>query len=165
MREQVTISGAATARARCRAAAVIIALAFAGLTSPRVSGADTSVLATAAPPAPVLTTVIVDGATAYAAPQLFAAYRDQLGRPISRDGARAIVAALAELYLRDGYVKPELNLDESRAARGVLRVQVQEAQVSSVIFEGDDGRFRAALAEIGARLEHARPLRKDDIPD
>ena len=73
---------------------------------------------------PTLTTVMVDGSTIYSTPQLFAAYRDQLGRPISRDGARAIVSALTELYVRDGYVKPEIALDDSLTGRGVLRVQV-----------------------------------------
>ena len=47
----------------------------------------------------------------------------------------------------------------------MLRVQVYEAQVTSVIFEGDAGSFRDALDEIGARLENKRPLRKDDVPE
>jgi hemolysin activation/secretion protein len=122
---------------------------------------------TAAPPAPLttaLTTVVVDGASAYSRPVLFAVYRDQLGRVVTRDGARAIVGALADLYARDGYVKPEIVLDDALAARGVLRVQVYEAQVTNVIFEGDGGSFRDRLDEIGARLENTRPLRRTDVP-
>ena len=53
----------------------------------------------------------------YAAPQLFAAYREQLGRPISRDGARAIADALAARYVQDGFVKPEIALDDSSGRR------------------------------------------------
>ena len=93
-----------------------------------------------------------------------AVYRDQLARPISGDGAHAIVAALTDLYVRDGYVKPELVVDDALIGRGVLRVHVYEAQVTNVIFEGDGGRFRDALDEIGARLENTRPLRREDVP-
>jgi len=117
----------------------------------------------AAAPA-TLTTVVVDGSSVYAAPRLFAAYRDQLARPISGDGAQAIVAALSDLYAHDGYVKPELVVDDALIGRGVLRVRVYEAQVTNVVFEGDGDRFRDALDVIGARLENSRPLRREDVP-
>src|SRR5436190_13903508 len=111
-----------------------------------------------------LTTVVVDGSSVYSAPQLFATYRDQLARPISGDGTHAIVAALTDLYVRDGYVKPELVVDDALIGRGVLHLRVYEAQVTNVVFEGDGGRFRDALDEIGARLENTRPLRREDVP-
>jgi len=133
--------------------------------TPPVSGLATSKTAAPAPAPPVLATVLVDGSTAYDAARLFVAYRDQLGRAISRDSARAIVDALLALYDRDGYVRPEIRLDDSLTGRGVLRVQLFEAQVTQVVFEGDAGRYQAQLAEIGARLEGARPLRKDDVPE
>jgi len=129
----------------------------------QIAGLTTSKTPAAAPP--VLSTVVVDGSTAYDAARLFVAYRDQLGRPITRDGARAIVDALLALYDRGGYVRPEIRLDDSMTGRGVLRVRVSEAQVSNVVFEGDAGRYQAQLEEIGARLQAARPLRRDDVPD
>lgn len=115
--------------------------------------------------APILSTVVVDGSAAYDAARLFVAYREQLGRPITRDGARAIVDALLALYDRDGYARPEIRLDDSMTGRGVLRVQVSEAQISNVVFEGDAGRYQAQLEEIGVRLQGARPLRRNDVPD
>jgi hemolysin activation/secretion protein len=158
----ITISGAATSvarRARMHTRGlVIIATGIFSLFSVGVAAATSQPLTT------TLTTVIVEGASAYAVPELFTVYRDQLGRPISRDGARAIVTALSGLYLRDGYVRPELVLDDSLAASGVLRVQVYEAQVTNVIIEGDGGRFRDSLETIAGRLENTRPLRKDDVP-
>jgi hemolysin activation/secretion protein len=111
-----------------------------------------------------LTTVIVDGSSVYAPAQLFAAYRDQLGRPVSREGARAIAAALAARYVADGFVKPEVRVDDSLSARGILRMHVHEAQVTNVVFEGDAGRQLPALERIAAKLEGARPLRQDDVP-
>jgi hemolysin activation/secretion protein len=114
--------------------------------------------------APILTTVVVEGSTAYDAARLFAAYRDQLGRPITREGARAIVDGLLALYERDGYVRPQISLDDSMTGRGVLRARLFEAEVTEVVFEGDAGRYEAALRRIAARLESAKPLRRDDVP-
>ena len=114
-------------------------------------------------PAATLTTVVVEGSSVYQPPQLFASYGNALGHPINRDAARGIVNAIADLYLRDGYVKPEVMLDDALARQGILRVRVYEAQVSSVIIEGG-GQFNDELERIGARLENARPLRRDDVP-
>jgi hemolysin activation/secretion protein len=155
MQKQVTITAPVTRRAGARGAIVIIASLLIGALSPP--------LAAAVPP--VLTTVVIDGSTAYAPPRLFATYRAQLGQQVSRDGARAIVEALADLYVNDGFVKPEVAIDDVSGTGGVLRVQVHEAQVTNVIFEGDLGRSRDALERIGARLENTRPLRKNDVPD
>ena len=151
-----------------RAALVIIAN---GICSAFSAAADASLLTTVAvPPAPakqsvpILTTVLVSGSTIYSTPRLFAAYRGQLGLSITRENARAIVQALAELYVSDGYIKPEIALDDSMTGQGVLRARVFEAQVTRVVYEGDDGRFRHALTRIGDDLAKSRPLRKDDIP-
>ena len=71
----------------------------------------------------------------------------------------------SRLYERDGYVKPELALDDSLTGRGVLRVQVHEAQITRVIFEGDTGRIRRRTGPHRARASsNAKPLRKDDVP-
>jgi hemolysin activation/secretion protein len=111
-----------------------------------------------------LTTMVIQGSSVYQPPQLFATYAAALGRPITRDGAREILNAIAALYVRDGYVRPEVTLDDGLAAQGVLRAQVHEARVRSVVFEGDRGGFRDELEDIAAKLEDARPLRKDDLP-
>src|SRR5689334_2147032 len=50
---------------------------------------DASPALATAPLAPSLTTVIVDGSI-YAPPKLFATYSAALGRPVTREGARAI---------------------------------------------------------------------------
>jgi len=154
-----------------RSALVIIVTGIFSGFSAVSPAADSPLLTTVAvPPAnskqsvPTLTTVMVAGSTIYSTPRLFAAYRDQLGRSITRENARAIVEALTGLYVRDGYIKPEIVLDDSMTGRGVLRAQVFEAQVTRVVYEGDDGRFRRALARIGDDLTNSRPLRRDDVP-
>ena len=168
----MTITGRGTTRMQRRttaaAALVIIAAGMAtrgALAQAPAQLAGLTTTKTPAPAAPLLATVFVDGSSAYDAARLFAAYRDQLGRPISRESAHAIVDALLALYDHDGYVRPEIRLDDSLTGRGVLRVRVFEAQVSDVLFEGDAGRYQGQLEEIGARLQGAHPLRKDDVPD
>jgi hemolysin activation/secretion protein len=115
--------------------------------------------------AAALTTVVVTGSTVYDAPRLFGAYRGELGKPITRESARMVSAALGDLYVADGYVKPEIRLDDTLAANGVLRAQLAEARITDVVFEGDDGRHRDALERIAAKLEASMPLRRDDIPE
>jgi len=169
MRGQVTISGAGlrfTRFAGVRALGLVITV-IGTLALPRAAFAAIPDLTTqaipAASPAATLTTVVIGGSTIYSPPQLFAAYRGQLGQPVSGETARAIVAALADMYVRDGYLKPEFTLDDSPVSVGVLRLQVYEARITHVFYEGDGGRFDDALDDIGARLENARPLRKDDV--
>jgi len=175
MYPQITITSPATLPTHSAAprapTLVIMGLSIFSLFSALLRAAEPQLLTTATvpsaaakAPAPILTTVIVAGSTIYSTPRLFAAYRDQLGLPINRDNARAIVAALTGLYAGDGYVKPEIALDDSLTGRGVLRVQVYEAQVTRVVYEGDSGRFRDALERIGDGLEESRPLRNDDVP-
>jgi hemolysin activation/secretion protein len=176
MRTLMTITSPAIAPAGSpNGALVIIAIGIFSLFTAVAAAAEPPQLTTAAARAPVaaanagpaiptLTTVTIAGSTIYSIPELFATYRDQLGAPISRDSARAIVQALVGRYVRDGYVKPDIALDDSLTGRGVLRVQVYEAQVTRVVYEGDDGRFRDALARIGGQLEASRPLRSDDVP-
>jgi hemolysin activation/secretion protein len=170
MQTLITISGAAISTRAPNARRDALVIIYAGIFSLLAAGvaAGAPALTTAATAtnaqAPTLSTVIISGSTVYSVPQLFAAYRDQLGRPISRDGARTIVSALTDLYVSAGYLKPEFTLDDALTGRGVLRVQVHEPQVTNVIFEGDGGGFRDALDQIGTRLENTRPLRKDDVP-
>lgn len=163
MHGQVTITrsngGATRKPGFARQALVIISLAVA--VACRAADAP---LTTQTAGSPLLTTVVVNGSTAYGAPQLFPAYRDQLGQAISRDSARAVVEAIVALYERDGYVKPELALDDSLTGRGVLRVQVFEAQITRVSFEGDTGRYHEQFSRIARRLEQATPLRRDQVP-
>jgi hemolysin activation/secretion protein len=163
----MTITGRGTTKMqRHRSGAAALVIIFTGIFGRGACGAPLALTtATAAPASPILTTVAVDGSSAYDAARLFAAYRDQLGQPISHEGARAIVDGLLRLYDHDGFVRPEIRLDDSLTGRGVLRVRVFEAQITDVLFEGDTGRYQAQLDAIGARLAAARPLRKDDVPD
>lgn len=156
---QMTISGSRYTHAPARRTALVI-ISFACWAAPATGATTPASLTTKAPR---LDTVVVEGSSVFQPPRLFGAYRATLGREISRDSARAVTDALASLYEADGYVRPEFQLDNSLTGRGVLRVQVFEAQVTAVQIEGDTGNYREQLEEIAARLTAAKPLRKDDV--
>jgi hemolysin activation/secretion protein len=110
-----------------------------------------------------LVTVAIDGSTVYSAADLFPAYRDHLGRPVSREAARAVAAAISERYRVDGFARPELRLDETFAADGIMHIRVFEPRVTRVTIEGDPGRYRGDIERIGAEVTAAVPLRLDTI--
>lgn len=167
---QMTITSAESLRDRLalpRHARLVITAAVifaAGIPGAAASATlTTSAPASTTASAAALTTVIVDGSI-YSPPQLFSTYSAGLGRPITRESARAIVNAIADIYVRDGYVRPEVILDDQLSAQGILRARVYEPRIASVVFEGSTGGFRDELERIAARLESAQPLRRDDVP-
>jgi hemolysin activation/secretion protein len=112
---------------------------------------------------PTLSATVIDGSSAYTPTQLFAAYREQLGRPINTSSAQAILTQLEALYLRDGFSRPEFRLDEDLAAAGILRIEVFEAQIARVQFTGDAGPYAVRLEELASDLSLRVPLRSADL--
>ena len=112
---------------------------------------------------PELSATVINGVSAYSPMQLFAVYRDQLGRPISSASAQAIIAQIEALYARDGYSRPEFRLDSDLTANGILRIEVFEAQVAQVIVGGDAGPYAARLDVIANELRSHVPVRSADL--
>jgi len=110
-----------------------------------------------------LVSVAIDGSTVYSPSQLFAAYRDRLGQPATRDLAQAIAAAIVELYRVDGYARPEMRLDQALIAEGVMHINVFEPRITRVTIEGSPGRYRERIESIAAGLRDAPPLRRDAV--
>ncbi len=109
---------------------------------------------------PNLASVVIRGSTVYDAPALFAVYDEHLGKPVTTDSARAIAAALLAKYTFDGYSRPELKLDDSLLAVGVLRVDVREPRITEVRVGGDPGPHRARLESLGSELRSDVPIRQ-----
>src|SRR5688500_18932843 len=112
---------------------------------------------------PTLNATVIDGSRAYTPTQLFAAYRDHLGRPINSSNSQAIITQIEALYLRDGYSRPEFRLDENLTANGILRLEVFEAQIARVDFSGDAGPYDARLEELASDLSLRAALRTADL--
>jgi len=122
-------------------------------------------LTSAAEPAvaPTLASVVIRGSSVYTAPALFEVYREQLGKPVTPDGARAIASALAEKYRRDGYAQPTVQFDDALLAAGVLRIDVSEPRITEVRISGDPGPHLERLESIGAELRDEQPLVQSDL--
>ena len=103
---------------------------------------------------------MIRGSTIYDAPALFAVYGEHLGKPVTTDSAQAIAAALLVKYETDGYSRPQLKLDDSLLAVGVLRVDVREPRITEVRVSGDPGPHRAQLESLGSELCIDGPIRQ-----
>jgi len=114
-------------------------------------------------PAPNLVSVVIRGSSVYDAPGLFGVYREQLGKPISAEGARAIATALVAKYQHDGYAQPLVELDDTLLAAGVLRIDVFEPRITEVKISGDPGPHLGALEAIGAGLRGEQLLAQADL--
>jgi hemolysin activation/secretion protein len=121
------------------------------------------ILAPAFAATPNLVSVVIRGSSVYDAPELYAVYREQLGKPINQEGARAIVAALAAKYERDGYSRPQLKVDAGLLAAGVLRVDVLEPRISTVRISGDPGPHLARLETLGSQLSTDGPVKQSGM--
>jgi hemolysin activation/secretion protein len=113
--------------------------------------------------APPLVSVSIEGSTIYSPAELFASYRDRLGAPATRELARAIAASVSARYVAGGYARPEMRLDETLVAEGVMRITVFEPRVTRVTIEGTPGRYRGDIERIAAAVTESVPLRRDAI--
>jgi hemolysin activation/secretion protein len=119
--------------------------------------------ANAAAAAPNLNSVVVRGSTVYDAPALFEVYREQLGKPMTADGARAIVTALLRKYEADGYARPQAKLDDALLEVGVLRIDLQEPRIGEVRVNGDPGPHLERLETLGTKLRDDVPITQAEI--
>lgn len=113
--------------------------------------------------APVLSATVIQGASAYTPLQLFETYRNQLGQPINKSTAEIIAAAIETLYARDGYSKPELQMNTALLGQGILSLNVFEARITEVTIKGEPGPYRKQLEDMSGSLRGAQPVRPMDI--
>lgn len=112
---------------------------------------------------PPLASVVIRGSTVYTAAGLFDTYRDHVGRPITRELAESIAAALVERYRNDGHPRPQIRVADGLTDAGVLRLQVFEARILDVAVDGDPGPYRAALERLGAQVGSGDQVRQEQL--
>jgi hemolysin activation/secretion protein len=110
-----------------------------------------------------LTAAVIRGSSVYTPAQLFAAYRDELGRPVDDTRARAVIGAVGDLYERDGYARPKVRADRALPAPGIMRLTVEEPQITEVVIEGDAGPHRQRLEDLSSQLERMQPVRRSEV--
>ena len=121
--------------------------------------------ASAAAATPNLVSVVVRGSTVYDAPALFDLYRDQLGKPVTAAGARAIAAAVIRKYETDGYSRPQAKLDDALLEVGVLRIDLLEPRFGEVRVNGDPGPHLERLERLGTKLREEVPITQAEVAE
>jgi hemolysin activation/secretion protein len=116
-----------------------------------------------APPPTPFGTAVIRGSSVYAGAALFAAYQGQLGRPLTPAVANAVTAALGRMYERDGYSRPELQVNDPLMATGILRIDVFEPRFTRVTFSGAEGPYHSRLAALGTRIQASNPVRPAQV--
>jgi hemolysin activation/secretion protein len=112
---------------------------------------------------PNLSSTVVRGSSIYSAADLFPLYSGYLGKPITRESTRAIVAGIATRYESDGYSRPGVRIDDRMVGAGVLAIEVVETKISSVHITGDPGPYEGRLVELGQYLSDDPLLRSSDL--
>lgn len=114
---------------------------------------------------PRLTSAVIRGSSVYDAAELFSAYRDQLGQPITNASARSIAAKLAARYEQDGYARPQIRIDDGLLAAGVLRIDVLETRIATLDISGDPGPYRQRMQRLAGPLLDADIVRPGALQD
>lgn len=112
---------------------------------------------------PNLSSAVIRGSSLYSPSELFEVYRNELGKPVTRQSAQAIVQRLAERYDRDGYTRPRITVDDDLVAVGVLRIDVLEPRIATVEINGDPGPYRSKLEQLGGQLTGDQVLQRDEL--
>jgi hemolysin activation/secretion protein len=110
-----------------------------------------------------LSAATIRGSSVYTPLELFAAYRDELGRPADRARSRSVLDAVAAMYTRDGYSQPELRVDDALLASGILQIEVFEPRLTHVTLAGDTGPYRRTLEALCAELQNMQPIRRSTM--
>jgi hemolysin activation/secretion protein len=108
----------------------------------------------------VLTSLTIDGVTAYPLKELAPLYADYLAREISQEDLVRIAQAITDKYRADGYFLSRAVVPPQAAQRGAARLRVYEGYVGKVEVTGDAAPAFEAL--LGG-LEERRPLRLADL--
>ena len=113
--------------------------------------------------APTLSSAVIRGSSVYESADLFTTYREHLGKPIDAEQAGAIGVAIQERYVRDGYSRPQIRIDDDLVALGILRIDVLEARIGTININGNPGPHRPRLETLGEGLLTQEALRQADL--
>lgn len=112
---------------------------------------------------PDLVTTIVRGSSVYSAPDLFEHYSEYLSEAITAESTRAIAANIAAAYVRDGYSRPSITVDDRMVRAGILAFDVVETRISNIAIDGDVGPYASQLEDLGRQLNGETLLRTEDL--
>ena len=106
----------------------------------------------------VLAGVQIEGATVYSEDELARIYEPYLGRLFTAADAEKIIAAINAKYQQDGYVLSRAIALPQNLDFGILRIDVAEGFIESVVFEGPVQARKSLLLGFVEKLKAVRPL-------
>lgn len=115
--------------------------------------------------AETLKSAVILGSATYASGELFDLYGSHLGETVDETTAANIADALRQRYLDDGYARPGYTILDNGLGSGIVRIQVSEARISRVEFEGDAGPYSEALEGMFAAAVLGDVLRPAEVRD
>lgn len=105
----------------------------------------------------VLAGIAIEGATVFPAEAFVPLYEAMLGTRIRRKDITSLLDAITEKYRSAGYVLSRAVAPVQDVSLGILRLQMLEGYVESVVFEGAPG-GGALLKAYAERIRSERPL-------
>lgn len=119
----------------------------------------------AAANATTLSAAVIKGSSVYAPMDFFPAYRNRLGSRVDAGVARAVMTDIEAMYLRDGFVRPRIQVRDDLLAEGILSVDIQEVRLADVVLEGDAGPYSQQVSRSLRALLDEVPLRARSLPE
>jgi hemolysin activation/secretion protein len=107
----------------------------------------------------VLTSLEIDGVTAFPPEQVQALYQAKLNTEISLADLYGIADGLNQLYRREGYILSRALVPEQKIQQGVARIRVIEGFVEAVKFVGASPAQEQRLRGFGEWIQRSRPLK------
>jgi len=107
----------------------------------------------------VLTSLEIDGVTAFPPERVQALYQAKLNTEISLADLYGIAEELNGLYRREGYILSRALVPEQKIQQGVARIRVIEGFVEAVKFVGASPAQEQRLRGFGEWIQRSRPLK------
>lgn len=111
----------------------------------------------------ILGAVQVEGSTVYDSARLGGIFEPFLASEVDQGALDRIVAAITDLYRRDGYFLSYALVPEQSVRSGVVRLQVVEGFVDEIRVEGASGSLAEAVRGVARAVVADRPLRNSTL--
>lgn len=111
----------------------------------------------------LLSSTVVRNSSVYSSTELFATYRSFTGKPVDKETASVIAEAVREMYRADGYSRPGFTIADDGQKSGIIRIELNEPQITAIRFSGDSGPYRERLEALFADVPKAESMRPAEI--
>ncbi|OKH86441.1 hemolysin activation/secretion protein [Thalassospira sp. TSL5-1] len=111
----------------------------------------------------ILTSFVIEGATAFPADELASFYQDMLGKTITVADAFRIAANIELKYRNAGYVISRVIVPPQEVTDGVFKIRVVEGFISDIVVQEDVGPVSAAIKRLLNPIIGKTPITVDEM--